>query len=72
MRLASPVRGPCAGTARTAGCGGNACSLSSRGMEPRALGDRRGASALAQLSRFGMTTPVLKNGGCGDRIMMGA
>jgi hypothetical protein len=36
------------------------------------LGERRGASALAQLSRFGMTTPVLKNGECGDRIMMGA
>jgi hypothetical protein len=27
-----------------------------------ALGDRRGASALAQLSRCGMTTPVLKMG----------
>ena len=36
---------------------GNACSLSFQ--RPRALGDRRGASALAQVSRCGMTTLVL-------------
>jgi hypothetical protein len=48
---------------------GNACS---RGFErPRASGDRRGASALAQLSRCGMTNAISQKWGCGDRIMLG-
>jgi hypothetical protein len=46
------------------------CSLSFQ--RPRALGDRRGASALGQLSRCGMTNASSQKWGCGDRIMMGA
>jgi hypothetical protein len=49
---------------------GNACSLNFE--RPRALGDRRGASALVQLSRCGMTNASSQKWGCGDRIMMGA
>ena len=47
---------------------GNARSLSFE--RPRALGGRRGASALAQLSRRGMTNASSQKWGYGDLIML--